>query len=168
MVTKKRNQQTTLPALRSRAEIMGRSAAELIAGQIESEEQAEIVRKTATDILRERAAGAKKRYGEQVVQQGALSTAHTHVAFVEALQPLRTQVQEPAAQKRIEQFLLRLEEEHVNAQLRLQFNLEDQVAAIVASPLDPPAVGTEEYIVEVPNLFQQFFGGQSKITRTRR
>jgi hypothetical protein len=168
MATKRGRQGNAALTLRSRAELTGTTIAELLAGQIEDEEQAAIVRKTQTDLLRQGAVAIKKRRAEQVIETGAVGTAHRIVGLAEALQALRSRVQDGAVQQRIDQALVRVEQEHVEAQLRLQIELEDHMEAIVGSSADPQVRREEEYIVERPNLLQQFFGGQTKITRVRR
>jgi hypothetical protein len=166
MATRKNSRSAPL-ALSSRAEMMSASALELMARQAGDEEQAGIAHKTATDILRIRAVAARKRYGEQVIERDAISTAHTHITVVEALQALRTSDDE-AVRQRIDQVLVRIEQDHINRQLRLGDELEDLLSGIVASPVDPPRHATEEIVIDVPNIFKQIFGGQSKITRSRR
>jgi len=154
-------------ALRSRAELLASPAA-LLVGQAKTEEQAEILRKVDTDFLRQRAVAAKEILGQQLITRGAEAAAYHYVGFVKTTQALRLQVQGEETRQKVDQFLARLEDDHGNALLATHYIAEGRVQEIIAAPVDPQEWHEEEYEIEVPNLFQQIFGGHITNKRVRR
>jgi hypothetical protein len=167
MATKKNHQAAAPPALRSRSELLDSSSA-LVMGQVQTEAQMEILRTTGDDLLRQRAFAVKELQAQQLTARSAQAAACNYVGLVSYSASLRTQVQGTPMAQKVDQFLTRLEEDHANTLLTIHYLAEERIQEIVAAPVNPPAGGEDEYIVEVPNLFKQVFGGKSTIKRVRR
>ena len=168
MAVKKTSNQDPAPlALRSRADLMA-SPVGLLVGQARTEEQAEILRKAETDFLRQRVIAAKELVGQQLITRGAEGAAYHYIGFVKTTQALRLQVECDEPRHKVEIFLNRLEEDHGNALLATHYIAEERQQEIIAAPVDPPQWHEEEYEIEVPNLFQQIFGGHTTTKRVRR
>jgi hypothetical protein len=134
----------------------------------ETQEEAGIVQKTRTDVVRQRAAHARFSFGQQVLNAAASATDKRFVDFVEEEQAILSRTENQAVRQRVAHFFNRVAEDHANALLDTRQILEERVKEVLASAVDPPAGREEEYAVEVPNLLTRIFGGHTTVKRVRR
>jgi hypothetical protein len=134
----------------------------LMRGGTVSEEEAEIIKKALTDMARQRAFGAKYRYGLAVMEQGAQAAQASTVRFLEQDQALRSRLQDPAVQAKLDSSLERIALEHENAVVVAQQVLYERVIEVMAAPVDPPPGQERVIVTKKLGLLGKLFGGEEE------
>ena len=160
-----KTREASVPTTFARRTTLAPASAVLLSAQDGTYEQAEIVRKTRTDFVRERAYVAKAQVGIGLVQHLAAAVEQNYVEFVEGEQALLRRVPETTRAQTAE-FFAYVRTDHANDLLDLQHIAAERVKEVVGDPVDPP-LEREHIIEEKLPPFGGFFGG-TKVTRVTR